>query len=262
VTDVPIDLQSIPIRLGVVLDVDEEGAVTGVLRPPPALCDRGVTSMSSLVFLVDAVAGVSIDHDPDNWTFTSDLSVRAPLGPPPEEIWCRSVELRIGKRSVTSEAPLTVDGEAWAHCFIAFSKVPRREGDPTKVFLDLDTRTRHLRARPLDEPLRVAAGFEAVDPATGSVAAALRPDLLNPAGTLQGAMVAGLAETAALDLADHHRLLGTDRHVVTELEMRFLAQNRVTPIVSRAWTVGPPAGGLVRIDLVDDGGNGRLTTSV
>ena len=47
-------------------------------------------------------------------------------------------------------------------------------------------------------------------------------------------MVAGLAETAAEDLADHLRLLGTDRHVVTEIEMRFLAQNRVTPIVSSA----------------------------
>ena len=75
-------------------------------------------------------------------------------------------------------------------------------------------------------------------------------------------MVAGLAETAAEDLADHLRLLDTDRHVVTEIEMRFLAQNRVTPIVSSAWVVGPPSGGLIRVDLVDDGGRGRLTTSV
>ena len=56
-------------------------------------------------------------------------------------------------------------------------------------------------------------------------------------------MVAGLAETAAEDLADHLRLLGTDRHVVTEIEMRFLAQNRSSPIVSSAWVVGPPSAG-------------------
>ena len=75
-------------------------------------------------------------------------------------------------------------------------------------------------------------------------------------------MVAGLAETAAEDLADHLRLLGTDRHVVTEIEIRFLAQNRVSPIVSSAWPAGRPEDGLIRVDLVDDGGSGRLTTSV
>ena len=58
---------------------------------------------------------------------------------------------------------------------------------------------------------------------------------------MQGAMVAGLAETAAEDLADHLRLLGTDVHVVTEIEVRYLAQNRVSPIVSQAWVVGRPA---------------------
>ena len=115
---------------------------------------------------------------------------------------------------------------------------------------------------PLDEPLRAAARHRSLDPATGTVSIELDADLLNPAGALQGAMVAGLAETAAEDLADHLRLLDTDRHVVTEIEMRFLAQNRVTPIVSSAWVVGPPSGGLIRVDLVDDGGRGRLTTSV
>ena len=110
---------------------------------------------------------------------------------------------------------------------------------------------------PLHQPLRVAGGFRAVDPSHGVVTAALQPELLNPAGAMQGAMVAGLAETAAEDFADHHRLLGADRHVVTELDVRYLAQNRVTPIASRAWSVGAAADGLVRIDLVDDDGAGR-----
>ena len=122
--------------------------------------------------------------------------------------------------------------------------------------------SRRMASPPLQEPLRAAARYRSLDPALGIVSVDLDADLLNPAGTLQGAMVAGLAETAAEDLADHLRLLGTDRHVVTEIEIRFLAQNRVSPIVSSAWVVGPPSAGTIRVDLVDDGGTGRLTTSV
>jgi acyl-coenzyme A thioesterase PaaI-like protein len=114
----------------------------------------------------------------------------------------------------------------------------------------------------LDAPLRVVAGFRTVDASCGVVSAELRSNLLNPAGAMQGGMVAGLAEAAAEDLADHLRLAGTARHVVTELDVRYLAQARVSPIVTRAWAVGSPADGLVRVDLVDDGGTGRITTSV
>jgi hypothetical protein len=45
------------------------------------------------------------------------------------------------------------------------------------------------------------------------------------------------------------------------MEVRFLAQNRQSPIVSAARFVGNPADGLVRVDLFDDDGNGRLTTA-
>jgi acyl-coenzyme A thioesterase PaaI-like protein len=262
VTDLPIGYDHLPTRLGVTLHVEDDGRLTGVLSPVPAMCDRGVVPMAALVFLTDAVTGVPVDTDPETWTFTADLTVRVPLTPIPGEIRCTSAVLRSGARSSISEAPLLADGELWGHCFAGFSRVPRREGDPVKMPFDPATLGSRMASRPLDEPLRAAARFRSLDPAHGTVSAALDADLLNPAGTLQGAMVAGLAETAAEDLADHLRLLGTDRHVVTEIEMRFLAQNRVSPIVSAAWVVGPPSAGVIRVDLVDDGGRGRLTTSV
>ena len=261
-TDLPIGYDHLPTRLGVTLHVEDDGRLTGVLNPVAAMCDRGVVPMAALVFLTDSVTGVPVDTDAESWTFTSDLTVRVPLTAVPEQIRCTSKVLRQGARSSTSEAPLLADGALWGHCFAGFSRVPRREGDPIKTLFDPKTLGARLASAPLEGPLRDAARYESLDPAAGTVSVALEPRLLNPAGTLQGAMVAGLAETAAEDLADHLRLLGTDRHVVTEIEMRFLAQNRVSPIVSSAWVAGPPSAGLIRVDLTDDGGAGRLTTSV
>jgi acyl-coenzyme A thioesterase PaaI-like protein len=239
----------------------EDGRLLGRLVPPPAVCTRGTVSAAALAFFVDVVAGVAIDTDTDAWAFTSELSVRAPLAPPPAAIDGCAVILRGGKRSITCEVPMVVDGAEWGGCFIGFARVPWREGDPPKIVFDPDAAGRRPPVPPLDEPLRAAAGFTSLDPSAGVVGVELRPDLLNPAGALQGAMVAGLAEAAAEDLADHHRALGTDLHVVTELEVRYLAQNRTSPIRSRARFVGSPSEGLIRVDLVDDGGRGRLTTS-
>jgi len=260
VTDLPPEFDSIPARLGVTLSLDPEGRLEGVLDPDLGMCDRGVVPASALLFLADVVAGVNIDTDPEAWAFTSDASVRTPHVAPPGPVACRSTELRGGRRSATCEAPFTVDGEPWGHCFIAFSRVPRRDTDPPKPPFDASTVAARVAAPPIDVPLREAAGFRSLDRSAGVVEVELRPDLLNPAGALQGAMVAGLAEAAAEDLADHLRLLGTDRHAVTEIEVRYLAQNRVSPIATRARVIDAE-GGLVRVDLVDDAGRGRLTTA-
>ena len=260
-TDLPIDVASIPARLGMFLEVTGDGVTGGHLVPVPEMCERGVVPLAAVVMLVDAAAGVSLDRDPEAWVFTSDLTVRIPLAAPPTRIDCHPVVLRAGHRSGTVEVGLTVDGESWGHSFSGFARVARRDTDPVKFGLDSARADQLRRVPPIAEPLRAAAGFTTLDAAHGVVSCAVRPDLVNPAGALQGAMVAGLAEAAAEDLADHLRLLGTDRHVATEIELRYLAQNRTGPIVTSARVVGPPDAGLVRVDLHDDDGHGRLTTS-
>jgi acyl-coenzyme A thioesterase PaaI-like protein len=261
VTDFSPADQNVPSRLGVSFEM-RDGQLLGRLVASAALCERGTMPMAPLVFLADAVAGVVNDTDPDAWTFTSEVSVRTPLSRPPHAVDASTCTLREGRRSVTCEVPLTVDGGSWGACFIGFTRVPRRDGDPPKAAFDPADAVTRLRRAPIEQPLRQAAGFVSVDPASGCVRAELRPDLLNPAGAMQGAIVASLAETAAEDLADHHRAMGHGRHVVTEMEVRYLAQNRVSPIEASARFVGPPAEGLVRIDLTDDAGRGRLTTAV
>jgi len=261
VTDLPPNLHNVPSRLGVTLGVEGDELV-GRLVPYPEVCERGPLAASALVLLADVVAGVSVDTDPDLWLFTSDISVRTPLTPPPKEIEARSTTVRAGRRSVTCEVPFVADGSPWGTCFIGFASVPRRDGDPPKPMLKLGPDARYWQDMPpLDAPLRDAVGVERRDPSIGQVSLALRPEVQNPAGTLQGAMVSYLAEAAAHDLADHHLGVDGGAWAVTDLEVRFLAQNRLSPITSRAWFVGPPSDGLVRVDLFDEDGEGRRTTA-
>lgn len=260
-TDVPVNLDNLPHHLGTRFSTSH-GALHGHLALAPAMADRNLIPMASFVYLVDVVAGVATDSDPDAWSFTSQLSVRRPAEPGPARVDAASTMLREGRRSATCEVPLLIEGVEWGTAFAAFSRVPRRETDPPKPPVDTLRMLSEARPEPLDRPLRHAAGFVSADPAGGVVTAELRAALLNPAGALQGAIVAGLAEAAAEDLADHHRALGTDRHVVVEIDVFYLAQNRVSPVATRARFVGPPTEGLVRVDLVDDGGRGRITTAV
>ncbi len=259
-TDVPADFHMIPSRLGVSFRLDDDRFV-GILHPPTALCVRGVVPAAAIVYLTDVVTGVPVDQDVESWLFTSELSVRAPLAPPPASIESWSTTLRAGRRSVTCEAPLFVDGTEWGTCFAGFARVPRREGE-SKIEIDTAGVVARGTAPPLDIPVREAVGIETLDRARGVASVDLRYDLLNPAGALQGAMVAALAEAAAEDLADHHRALGTDLHVVTEMEIRYLAQNRVSPIVTEFRFVGPPSEGLVRVNLIEDGGRGRRGSAI
>lgn len=232
----------------------------GHLMSPPAIASRGAASMAAVAFLIDVVGGMTIDVDPSCWAFTSDLSIRLPRAAAPEMIDTRLTTLRNGARSAVCEIALLVDGVEWGSSIISFAKVARRDGDPVKPPFDAHAAVTRMPSAPLDESLRAAAGFVSVDPTHGVVHATLRDELLNPAGAMQGAVVAGLVETAAEDLADVV-LTGERPHIVTEMEVRFLAQNRRSPIASVARFVGPPSDGMVRVDLVDDAGSGRLTTS-
>ena len=259
VTDIPSVLSSVPSRLGTRLTL-EDGQLVGHLSSPASIACRGSVSMAAVAFLIDVVGGLTIDTDPDIWAFTSDLSIRLPLATAPESVDTRALVLRSGARSAVCEMPLMVGGQEWGSSLISFAKVPRRAGDPVKPPFDAIAAVTRMPSIPLDQPLRSAAGFVSRDRANGVVTAELRTELLNPAGAMQGAVVAGLIETAAEDLAD--ALLGGDRpHVVTEMEVRFLAQNRLAPIVSSARFIGPRSDGRVRVDLTSDGGNGKLTTA-
>lgn len=251
---------SVPSRLGASVELRDE-VMVGALRSLPATLVHGALRASAVVFLVDAVAGLVVDADPDMWSFTSDLSVRIPSVPAPERVLARADVLRSGRRSATVSVPLSLpSGDALGVGLIGFARVPRRDTDPPKPDIDV-SRLAEVWAGvvDLDEPLREAAGVRVVDASRGEVELALRPDLLNPAGALQGAMVALVAEAAAEDLASH--ATGAPQ-VVTDIDVRYLAQARQGPLRTRTRFVGPASDGSVVVEIVDVGLDAKLVAIV
>ncbi len=248
-TDISPLASSIPSRLGTTSRV-EDGDLVFRLAPVPATCSFGALRTSVVSFAVDAATGVAVDSDPERWTFTSDLVVSAAMIDAPEWIDVRPAVLRDGRRSATCSATLTgPDGVEVGYGAGGFTRVDRREGDPPKHPFDPEVAGRRWHdIAPIDEPLFEAMGVRVLDGPAGIVEVDVAPELRNPAGALQGAMVAALVEAAA------EQVLGARWEApafVTDLHVRYLAQNRTGPIRSSTAVVGEGLDALVVVELVD-----------
>ena len=230
-TDIPSPGSSVPSRLGVSAWF-EDGDLVLELAPRPETLHHGVVRASVLSFVIDAVAGISVDHDASMWTLTSDMSVRMRPMRAPDRVRAVSTILRQGRRSVTCKVELTTDdGASIATGAVGFANIPRRDDDPPKPIITPATAAALFRdVGTLSRPLREEAAIEVIDAADGVVQVEVTPDLRNPAGTLQGAMVALLAEAAAEDLVATRFETPV---VVTELDLRYLGQAPVGPVRRR-----------------------------
>lgn len=228
------------------------------LRPHPALCHRGVVRPSVIALAVDMMAGyyAQVGAGTD-WIFTTDLSLRAPARSIPECALVSGSLLRAGRSSVTSDVRLEVDGALYAYGQAGFIRVARRHGDPAQP--DIHASPMRGAPRPLARPLHEEVGIAVTDAAGGRAEVELRDALRNPAGVMQGAIVALLAEVAAEALADAS--LGVPQ-VVTDLDIRYLAMARTGPMRAHASWVGPPGEGAISVLLRDAGNGDRITTSV
>ena len=255
-TDLPTNLHAVPGRLGATGLVDERGLVIE-LEPSDEVLHLGVLRLSVISFLVDVVAGVTLDTDPDAWTFTTDLTLRMRPVPAPEKVTASGTILRKGKRSAHTLLEV-VDhrGQEVATGAIGFAHVPRKPGDPPKPIVSREEVAARFNARDrLDRPLREEAAVVSIDPAAGVVEMEVRPEVCNPAGTLQGAMVALVAEAATEDLMAS---MGTPA-VVTELDLRYLGQTTGGPVRSRCRVLGDGPLPPLQVELVDQATD-RVTT--
>ncbi len=142
---------------------------------------------------------------------------------------------------------------------IGFARVQRREADPVKP-PSSGTRitTMFDGSSTLTRPLREEAGIAVLDPTAGALEMPVTPELRNPAGTLQGAMVALLAEAAAEEMASSRFDIPA---VVTELDLRYLAQTGAGPVRSRCRLLGEGPDAPIEVELFDISRE-RLTTLV
>jgi acyl-coenzyme A thioesterase PaaI-like protein len=250
---------SVPGRLGVVAEYCD-GEFELALRPRPEVLRQGAVRASVLSYMIDVVAGIVLDDDPDFWSLTSDMSVRMRPLPAPDYIRTRSTILRRGRRSATAAVDLiTGDGELVATGAIGFVRVPRRETDPPKPSVSPEGFAAVIDgSKGLSQPLREAAGIVVLDAGHGVVEMPVTPGVRNSAGTLQGAMVSLLAEAAAEELASARF---DTTAVVTELDLRYLAQTGADPIRTRCRLLGSGPDAPIEVGLFDVSSD-RLTTLV
>jgi acyl-coenzyme A thioesterase PaaI-like protein len=258
-TDLLDDSVSVPFRLGVAAEF-RDGELQMQLRPRPEILRHGGVRASVLALMIDVVAGIVLDDDPGVWTLTSDLSVRMRPIPAPEWIETRMTILRRGQRSAAAMVDLVdEEGDLVATGAIGFSKVRRREGDPPKPPIPLDRITEMFDgSSSLTHPLREEAGIRVLDAMTGSVEMPLTPAVRNPAGTLQGAMVALLAEAAAEEMASARFDVPA---VVTDLDLRYLAQTGAGPVRTHCRLLGEGLHAPMEVELFDVSRD-RVTTLV
>lgn len=258
-TDVGGFEQSVPGRFGLSARL-VDGDLELTLLTQPELCRAGVVRASALAYLADALAGITVDTDPDVWTLTTDLSVRMAAVPAPDAVVATTEVVRQGRRSVTCTVDFRdPDGRPLGWSTVGFATVPRREGDPPKPLFTPEVAVAGFSGQSrLDEPLVEAARIEVLDAAAGRTRVTVTPELRNPAGTLQGAMVALLAEVAVEERAAR---LATDPVVVTDLDVRYLAQAPDGPVEATTTAVDDDPEGPAHVRLVDTSVP-RLTTLV
>jgi acyl-coenzyme A thioesterase PaaI-like protein len=248
-TDLFGSTPSIPARLGVTATL-VDGEVQMQLRPQAEVLQHGAVRASVLSFMIDAAAGIILDEDPEAWTLTSDMTVRMRPTPAPAFLQTVTTILRRGRRSASAGVEVVTDkGEPMASGAIGFVRVPRRETDPPKPSVSL-LRISGLfdGSNVLTRPLREEAGIAVVDPMNGVVEVSVTPQLRNPAGTLQGAMVALVAETAAEEMVAAQ--FGIDA-VVIDLDLRYLAQTGDGPVRTSCRMLGHGPDAPIRVELVD-----------
>ena len=84
-TDIPSQISSVPARLGVTARF-EDGSLELDLVPRPEVLHHGIVRASVISYVVDALAGISVDGAAGVWTLTTDMSIRMRPVPAPESL--------------------------------------------------------------------------------------------------------------------------------------------------------------------------------
>jgi acyl-coenzyme A thioesterase PaaI-like protein len=225
--------------------------VVGSFEAVPELCAprTSVARTSVLLTIADMAAGsISSAATAPRICLTLDLSVRV-LRPPVGVIDVEARVLKSGRNTTVAETDFRVGGELVALSWSTFVASPR----PSDVIEVPPLSFRRYGPSRLRAPLADQVGCRIVAPGVAEVDRT--PYVMNPAGTVQGGIVALLAELATESLPD----VAGDAGVVSELDVRYLSATRVGPARATAEVVGDRT---ARVELHDPGNGDRLTAVV
>jgi acyl-coenzyme A thioesterase PaaI-like protein len=222
--------------------------VVGSFEVVPELCAPDATTARAAVLLTiaDMAAGsISSAATAPRICLTLDLSVRILL-PPVGHLDVEARVLKSGKNTTVAETMFRSGDELVALSWSTFVASPR----PSDVMEVPPLSFRRYGPSRLRAPLAEQVGCRLLAP--GVVEVDRVPYVMNPAGTMQGGIVALLAELATESLP------GVDG-VVNELDVRYLSATRVGPAQATAEQVGDRT---ARVELHDPGNANRLTAMV
>ncbi len=230
-----------------------EGTFTARAHVQPMLCRPGteVPRVGVLALYADNISGYLSSVSLDRPAPTIDLSVHVFRTPTNPVLVFESRPLRVGRRISVTETWFTAEGEPDPFAVSVGSHLA--VGDPTPGGFSLRHAEERL-TRPvvvLDEPISERAGI--IETAPGTVEIASARHVVNGLGTLHGGMLALLIERAC------ESALGDDPHVVTGIDVRYLASPRVGPARAVATTLRSDEQGThFWVEVTDAGDDDRL----
>jgi len=226
---------------------------------PEILCDRGAVCAGALATLVDMyLGGLALEIAHPSWLATLDLSLHLTAPLTRGNVIVRGSVLRAGRQTVVLEGTLSDDAGLEAGLATMTFAVLERRADTPVFARDFATPRTEL-ALPgsgLRAPFEVQLGIRVVDAAAGRAEVDIGDYVVNSLSALQGGAVATLIDVASRALG--RALLGAEV-ATTDLEVRYLALGKLSPIRARARVLRREArSAALRVEVRESGPEERL----
>jgi uncharacterized protein (TIGR00369 family) len=236
-------------------------AVAWIPAPPAVRNPSGSVRAGALAVLVDVVGGglAAVAARPD-WIATADLTLHLTPRAVAGDVEARGRVLRQGRTTVVLEVDLAdTAGGTLGLATMTFAVLPRRDTNLTVDQADLVSRISFgMDGSRFDTGFHEQVQLTVVDAGAGVTELPLRDYVRNSMGAVQGGIVAAGADAAAEHaVAD---ACGGPVEVV-DLQISYLALVKAGPMRTTATVLDAPRSfGSARVEIVDTGAGGRLTT--
>jgi uncharacterized protein (TIGR00369 family) len=255
--------------LQVSLEVQVKGVST--VRAPivPEVCtDKGTMYVGIVATLVDILGGgLSVKTVYPDWIATADLSIYTTGQATSGWVFATGSVIRVGRSMLVVEVGIyeETDGlnpqaRSIGSAMITFSRLPRRKDTLELEINEGSAETFHFAAEGsrLSRPYLEEAGVRVLDQAAGVVEVRMRDYIRNSFHSLQGGMVAVLADVAG----QHAARTATGKPLITrDLLIHFISQGKVGPFRTQAEVLRIKDNtALTRVAVIDSGADDRLVT--
>lgn len=238
----------------------------------PEVCVDGRLSAGPLMTMIDVLAGSLVGRVllPD-WMATSQLSLHLDDPPAMGDVTADAVVVRNGRTTVVVDVALHQGGpdgavgRRFGEAMLTFVRLPRRDSNLDmsqfeQVFGEWSTFA--VDGSGLERPYLSSLGARAGDSVSGVLRVEVTDYVRNSFGAVNGGVVAAVAAAAAEDAAG--AVLGA-RTAAADVQVHYLTQGRVGPVVTSSRVVrSGPGGVLVRVEVadagLDDAGDGHAAT--